>query len=66
MSKPLANLWAKTAKDGGQGWHPLILHLLDVAASADAILAREQDCTGDAASGEGLPDFGDRADHEES
>jgi len=37
-------LWAKS---GGQGdrWHPLILHLLDVAACADAILAREPEST---------------------
>lgn len=35
------NLWAKPAKDDETGWHPLILHMLDVAASADAILARE-------------------------
>ena len=41
----LANLWAKTERDGGNGWHPLILHLLDVAASADAILAREPEST---------------------
>jgi CRISPR-associated endonuclease/helicase Cas3 len=31
-------LWAKTAADG---WHPLMLHLLDVATAADAVLARE-------------------------
>ena len=41
MDQALANLWAKTDKDGGARWHPLILHILDVAASADAILARE-------------------------
>lgn len=33
-------MWAKTSLDG-ESWHPLLLHLLDVAASADAILARE-------------------------
>ncbi len=38
---PWASLWAKTAPEGGPGWHPLVLHLLDVAACADAILARE-------------------------
>ncbi len=38
-------LWAKTARDGCGAWHPLILHLLDVAASADAILAREPEST---------------------
>lgn len=31
-------LWAKTAKEGTDGYHSLLLHLLDVAASADAIL----------------------------
>jgi CRISPR-associated endonuclease/helicase Cas3 len=37
-------LWAKTG-DGVPGWHPLVLHLLDVAASADAILEREPEAT---------------------
>lgn len=41
----MANLWAKTDKNGGGGWHPLILHMLDVAASVDAILAREPEST---------------------
>lgn len=45
MDIALANLWAKTSKKGGLGWHPLILHMLDVAASADAILAREPEST---------------------
>lgn len=34
-------MWAKTSSLDGESWHPLLLHLLDVAASADAILARE-------------------------
>lgn len=40
-------VWAKSGErvlDAGgieSTWHPLILHLLDVAACADAILARE-------------------------
>lgn len=38
-------LWAKTDRDGGSRWHPLLLHLLDVAASAEAILAREPEAT---------------------
>lgn len=40
-------LWAKTKVNemGDWKWHPLGLHLLDVAASADAILAREPDST---------------------
>lgn len=41
IDKVLGCLWAKTSRDEDSGWHPLILHLLDVAASADAILARE-------------------------
>ncbi|MBI3778516.1 MAG: hypothetical protein HY274_06345, partial [Gammaproteobacteria bacterium] len=45
MDKALANLWAKTSRNGGSGWHPLILHMLDVAASADAVLAREPEST---------------------
>ena len=45
MDNALANLWAKTSRDGDSGWHPLILHMLDVAASADAILAREPEST---------------------
>lgn len=45
MDKALSNIWAKTAKNGVPGWHPLILHMLDVAATADAILAREPEPT---------------------
>lgn len=45
MDRALRNIWAKTAKSGATGWHPLILHMLDVAASADAILAREPEST---------------------
>lgn len=45
MDHALANLWAKTGKVGDASWHPLILHMLDVAASADAILAREPEST---------------------
>lgn len=45
MNDAFAFLWAKSPQDGGSTWHPLILHLLDVAASADAILAREPEST---------------------
>ena len=45
MNKPLTNLWAKTSKCGDGLWHPLILHMLDVAASAEAILVREPETT---------------------
>lgn len=45
MDKRLASFWAKTDKNGESGWHPLILHMLDVAASADAILSREPEAT---------------------
>ncbi len=38
MEKRYANLWAKT---NGSGWHPLVLHMLDVAACVDAVLERE-------------------------
>ncbi len=41
MTTELGNLWAKTPKDGGAKWQPLILHLIDVAACADLILSRE-------------------------
>ena len=45
MNKELASIWAKTKNNVVERWHPLILHLLDVAASADAILAREPEAT---------------------
>jgi len=45
MDKTLTNLWAKTSREGDGLWHPLILHMLDVAASADAILEREPEST---------------------
>lgn len=41
----LSYLWAKTSKKSDGEWHPLILHLLDVATAADAILEREPDKT---------------------
>lgn len=41
MDRVPSNLWAKTDNNGGERWHPIVLHLLDVAACADAILARE-------------------------
>jgi CRISPR-associated endonuclease/helicase Cas3 len=41
----LPYLWAKTPKHPSTTWHPLVLHLLDVAASADAILALEPEST---------------------
>jgi len=35
-------LWAKSDREKGDGsWHPLIAHLLDVAACAEVILERE-------------------------
>lgn len=45
MNQALANLWAKTSRDNEGRWHPLVLHMLDVAASAEAILAREPEST---------------------
>jgi CRISPR-associated endonuclease/helicase Cas3 len=40
-------LWAKSDKKNHERWHPLVLHLLDVAACTDAILAREPESTRD-------------------
>lgn len=34
-------MWAKTSAGKNPEWHPLILHMVDVAACADAIMARE-------------------------
>lgn len=45
MNKTLTNHWAKTSKGVDGRWHPLILHMLDVAASAGAILEREPEST---------------------
>jgi CRISPR-associated endonuclease/helicase Cas3 len=45
INETMTHIWAKTSKDGSGNWHPLILHMLDVAASADAILVREPDPT---------------------
>ncbi|MCF6290078.1 MAG: CRISPR-associated helicase Cas3', partial [Desulfobacterales bacterium] len=47
LDKIFGYLWAKTSRNGDSEWHPLILHLLDVAASVDAILAREPEKTRD-------------------
>jgi CRISPR-associated endonuclease/helicase Cas3 len=43
----IQSLWAKTCAQnaGVQYWHPLVLHVLDVAATADAILQREPEST---------------------
>ncbi|HSL05100.1 MAG TPA: CRISPR-associated helicase Cas3' [Nitrospiraceae bacterium] len=45
MNKTLTNHWAKTSKGVDGRWHPLILHMLDVAAGAGAILEREPEST---------------------
>jgi CRISPR-associated endonuclease/helicase Cas3 len=45
MDGVLARIWAKTDRNDEARWHPLILHMLDVAASADAILEREPEAT---------------------
>lgn len=44
MLKQIRMLWAKSDPATAR-WHPLLLHLLDVAAVADGILAREPDST---------------------
>src|SRR5690606_5751472 len=44
----MRHMWAKSkSADEGErdSWHPLVLHLLDVAAVADAVLAREPAAT---------------------
>ncbi|SHL15418.1 CRISPR-associated endonuclease/helicase Cas3 [Desulfatibacillum alkenivorans DSM 16219] len=41
MDNSMHLLWAKTAPDHSGQWHPLVLHLLDAAACAEAILDRE-------------------------
>ncbi len=45
MRKALTHIWAKATGENGGPWHPLILHMLDVAACADAILEREPEST---------------------
>ena len=45
IDQSLRYIWAKTSRDVDNRWHPLILHMLDVAASADAILNREPEST---------------------
>ena len=41
----MQNIWAKSSTTEEGRWHPLILHTLDVAAAADAIIAREPGTT---------------------
>jgi len=41
MRQALTNLWAKTSQGFEERWHPLLLHMLDVSVSAEAILLRE-------------------------
>lgn len=45
MDKALTHFWAKSSKTDESGWHPLPLHMLDVAASAEVVLAREPEST---------------------
>lgn len=48
LARPILNLWAKTGGSGehkNKTWHPLILHLLDIAACIDYILVREPEST---------------------
>jgi CRISPR-associated endonuclease/helicase Cas3 len=44
-------LWAKYDLDNNSRWHPLILHMLDVAAVADVVLDREPQATRDRMAG---------------
>ena len=56
LDQILANLWAKTPEDDSSNFQPLLLHLLDVAACAEAIILREPASTKDRlASMLGLP-----------
>lgn len=58
-SAPVARLWAKTGD--ADSWHPLVLHCLDVAAAAGALLDREPLATRDRiADALGLPWAGAR------
>jgi hypothetical protein len=60
IGKVTSALWAKTSPKESGRWHPLVLHMLDVAASADAVLAREPHST---AAGLRIPrDRGDEPD----
>lgn len=45
LTKGIRCLWAKTRSENEDAFHPLLLHLLDVAACADAILVREPEST---------------------
>jgi CRISPR-associated endonuclease/helicase Cas3 len=53
-SAPVGRLWAKTGD--AESWHPLVLHCLDVAAAASALLEREPQASRErVAAGIGLP-----------
>lgn len=45
MKNRISYLWAKTGAQNGPKWHPLILHMLDVAACVDSVLTREPEAT---------------------
>lgn len=45
LDEHLHNIWAKISKDSSASWHPLILHMLDVAAVAEAVSMREPSVT---------------------
>lgn len=45
--KAIYAIWAKRGKSEGEDFHPLILHMLDVAACAGALLEREPKVTRD-------------------
>jgi CRISPR-associated endonuclease/helicase Cas3 len=45
IDKKLSLFWGKTDKIVKSRWNPLLLHLIDVASSADAILSREPPST---------------------
>src|SRR5690606_23764269 len=45
MKPDIRYIWAKTDREAAAAWHTLLLHILHVAASAEAILGREPDST---------------------
>ena len=45
MKISLTKIWAKTGTESKIKWHPLVLHMLDVAVTVDVILSREPEIT---------------------
>ncbi len=45
LSEKALSIWAKSSRKDGTVWHPLIAHMLDVSACAEAILELEPEST---------------------